>query len=73
MSADTSTGPAVLWRPTPESIRVTRLAQFADRVSRRRGIDFGDLLKGRDATVADAVKLAGEHVCATDDARSQTP
>jgi acetoacetyl-CoA synthetase len=42
VSADTSAGPAVLWSPTPESIRATRLAQFADRVGRRRGIDFGD-------------------------------
>jgi acetoacetyl-CoA synthetase len=42
VSADTSAGPAVLWSPTPESIRATRLAQFADRVARRRGIDFGD-------------------------------
>ena len=42
MSADTSAGPAVLWRLTPESIRATRLAQFADRVARRRGLDLGD-------------------------------
>ncbi len=42
MSTDTSTGPQVLWRPTPESIRATRLAEFADRVARRRGIDLGD-------------------------------
>ena len=42
MSTDTSTGPAVLWSPTPESIRATRLAEFADRVSGRRGIDLGD-------------------------------
>ena len=42
MSADTSAGPAVLWSPTPESIRATRLAQFADRVATRRGLDFGD-------------------------------
>jgi acetoacetyl-CoA synthetase len=42
VSADTSAGPAVLWRPTPESIRATRLAQFADRVARRRGLDLGD-------------------------------
>ncbi|WP_100500831.1 acetoacetate--CoA ligase [Geodermatophilus chilensis] len=42
MSADTSAGPEVLWNPTPESIRATRLAQFADRVAARRGIDLGD-------------------------------
>ncbi|WP_209307543.1 acetoacetate--CoA ligase [Geodermatophilus sp. DF01-2] len=42
MSADTSAEPAVLWRPTPESIRATRLARFADRVARRRGLDLGD-------------------------------
>src|SRR4051794_22994624 len=42
MSADTSAGPAVLWSPTPESIRATRLAQFADRVTRRRGVELGD-------------------------------
>jgi acetoacetyl-CoA synthetase len=42
VNADTSAGPAVLWRPTPESIRATRLAQFADRVAGRRGIDLGD-------------------------------
>src|SRR4051794_34861968 len=42
MSADTSAGPAVLWSPTPESIRATRLAEFADRVTRRRGVEFGD-------------------------------
>ena len=42
MSADTSAGPAVLWSPTPESIRATRLAQFAGRVATRRGLDFGD-------------------------------
>ncbi|WNV75446.1 acetoacetate--CoA ligase [Geodermatophilus sp. DSM 44513] len=39
MSTDT---PAVLWQPTPDSIRATRLAQFAQRVSARRGIDLGD-------------------------------
>ncbi len=42
MSADTSAGPAVLWRPTPGSVRATRLAQFADRVAARRGLDLGD-------------------------------
>jgi acetoacetyl-CoA synthetase len=42
VSADTSAEPAVLWRPTPESIRATRLAEFADRVARRRGLDLGD-------------------------------
>ena len=42
MSTDTSAGPQVLWRPTPESIRATHLARFADRVARRRGLDLGD-------------------------------
>jgi acetoacetyl-CoA synthetase len=42
VSTDTSAGPQVLWRPTPESIRATHLAQFADRVARRRGLDLGD-------------------------------
>ena len=32
----------VLWQPTPESIRATRLAEFADRVRQRRGLDLGD-------------------------------
>jgi acetoacetyl-CoA synthetase len=34
--------PAVLWRPTAESIRGTRVAAFADWVAARRGRDFGD-------------------------------
>ncbi|RBY81628.1 acetoacetate--CoA ligase [Geodermatophilus sp. TF02-6] len=42
MSADTSAEPAVLWRPTPESMRATRLAEFAGWVAGRRGLDFGD-------------------------------
>jgi acetoacetyl-CoA synthetase len=36
------TEPAVLWRPTPESIRATRIAEFAAWVEQRRGISFGD-------------------------------
>ncbi len=32
----------VLWRPTAESIRGTRIAAFADWVGRRRGLSFGD-------------------------------
>ncbi|MGY1642139.1 acetoacetate--CoA ligase [Geodermatophilus sp. SYSU D00703] len=42
MSADTSAEPAVLWRPTPESVRTTQLARFAGWVAERRGLDFGD-------------------------------
>ncbi len=34
--------PDVLWRPTPDSVRATRLADFADEVRRRRGVDLGD-------------------------------
>ncbi|WP_432990454.1 acetoacetate--CoA ligase [Dactylosporangium sp. CA-233914] len=34
--------PSVLWRPTPESIRATRLHAFATWVGRRRGLTFGD-------------------------------
>jgi acetoacetyl-CoA synthetase len=34
--------PDVLWRPTPESIRATRLAEFAARAAQRRGLDLGD-------------------------------
>ena len=32
--------PAVLWRPTPESARATRLAGFAREVAERRGLDL---------------------------------
>ncbi|MGY1623755.1 acetoacetate--CoA ligase [Geodermatophilus sp. SYSU D00965] len=42
MSADTSAEPAVLWRPTPESVRATQLGRFAGWVAERRGVDFGD-------------------------------
>ncbi|SFK41351.1 acetoacetate--CoA ligase [Geodermatophilus ruber] len=42
MTSDTSAEPTVLWRPTPESMRATRLAQFAAEVAQRRGLDFGD-------------------------------
>ncbi|MGY1806438.1 acetoacetate--CoA ligase [Blastococcus sp. SYSU D00669] len=34
--------PEVLWRPTPESARASRIARFAARVAERRGLDFGD-------------------------------
>jgi len=40
--AHVSEQPEVLWRPTPESIRATRVAAFAAWVSERRGISFGD-------------------------------
>nr|WP_275585938.1 acetoacetate--CoA ligase [Geodermatophilus sabuli] len=42
VSADTPDEPVVLWRPTPESMRATRLGQFAARVAQRRGLDLGD-------------------------------
>jgi acetoacetyl-CoA synthetase len=38
----TDSAPDVLWRPTSESIRGTRLAAFADRVQQRRGVDLGE-------------------------------
>jgi len=34
--------PEELWRPTPESIRATRIAAFAAWVTQGRGLDFGD-------------------------------
>src|SRR4051795_359622 len=34
--------PQVLWTPTPESARATRIARFASWVADRRGLDFGD-------------------------------
>jgi acetoacetyl-CoA synthetase len=34
--------PPVLWQPTPESARATRVAAFAGWVRERRGLDFGD-------------------------------
>jgi acetoacetyl-CoA synthetase len=34
--------PEELWSPTPESVRATRIAAFADWVARRRGLSFGD-------------------------------
>ena len=37
-----SESPEELWRPTPESIRATRIAAFAHWVTERRGLDFGD-------------------------------
>ncbi|MGY1811456.1 acetoacetate--CoA ligase [Blastococcus sp. SYSU D00820] len=41
MTDDTVT-PEVLWRPTPESMRACRAADFARWVTRRRGVDLGD-------------------------------
>src|SRR3954453_19399888 len=41
VSVDAS-APDVLWRPTPDSIRATRLAAFASWVEQRRGLSFGD-------------------------------
>jgi acetoacetyl-CoA synthetase len=37
-----SSAPDVLWQPTPESIRHTRMARFAAWVAERRGLSFGD-------------------------------
>jgi acetoacetyl-CoA synthetase len=34
--------PRVLWRPTPESARATRIAAFAARVGEKRGLELGD-------------------------------
>jgi acetoacetyl-CoA synthetase len=34
--------PDILWRPTPESIGQTRIADFAAWVEKRRGLSFGD-------------------------------
>ncbi|MFW3172104.1 acetoacetate--CoA ligase [Geodermatophilus sp. CPCC 206100] len=42
MSGSTPAEPPVLWRPTPESMRATRLAEFARWVERRRGLGWGD-------------------------------
>lgn len=36
------TSPDVLWRPTPDTIGATRLAEFAAWVTEKRGISFGD-------------------------------
>ncbi|MCW2676741.1 MAG: acetoacetyl-CoA synthase [Modestobacter sp.] len=41
MTADTSAGPEILWRPTPESIAASQLGRFAAWVAERRGLDFG--------------------------------
>jgi acetoacetyl-CoA synthetase len=41
VTADTPTGPEVLWRPSPESIAASRLGRFAAWVAGRRGLDFG--------------------------------
>ena len=41
MSVDQSL-PEVLWRPTPQSARATRIARFATWVAERRGSSFGD-------------------------------
>ena len=40
--AGVSDRPDELWRPTPESIRATRVAAFAGWVEERRGLSFGD-------------------------------
>ncbi|MDQ1660329.1 MAG: acetoacetyl-CoA synthetase [Blastococcus sp.] len=37
-----SSAPDVLWQPTAESIRGTRIAEFAGWVAERRGLSFGD-------------------------------
>lgn len=34
--------PAELWKPTPESMRASRMAAFARWVEERRGVSFGD-------------------------------
>jgi acetoacetyl-CoA synthetase len=34
--------PDVLWRPTPEGARATRISAFASWVGQRRGLSFGD-------------------------------
>jgi acetoacetyl-CoA synthetase len=39
---DESSAPEVLWRPTPESARATRIAAFAGWAAQRRGLSFGD-------------------------------
>ena len=41
MTADTPTGPEVLWRPTPESIAASQLGRFAAWAAGRRGLDVG--------------------------------
>jgi acetoacetyl-CoA synthetase len=41
VTADTSAGSEVLWRPTPESIAATQLGRFAGWVAERRGLDLG--------------------------------
>ena len=41
MTSETSAGPEVLWRPTPESIAASRLGRFAAWVAGRRGLDLG--------------------------------
>jgi acetoacetyl-CoA synthetase len=40
--AGVTESPEEMWRPTPESIRTTRIAEFAGWVADRRGLDFGD-------------------------------
>ena len=35
--SDETSAPDVLWSPTPESARATRIADFADWVTHRRG------------------------------------
>jgi acetoacetyl-CoA synthetase len=41
VTADTPTGPEVLWRPTPESIAASQLGRFAAWAAGRRGLDVG--------------------------------
>ena len=40
--SDEPSVPEVLWSPTPESARATRIAAFAEWVAGRRGLEFGD-------------------------------
>jgi acetoacetyl-CoA synthetase len=40
--SEAASGPDVLWRPTPESARATRIAAFASWVEQRRGLSFDD-------------------------------
>ncbi|MEO3862675.1 acetoacetate--CoA ligase [Acrocarpospora sp. B8E8] len=42
MSATSPATPGLLWQPTQESARLTRIADFAAWVARRRGLSFGD-------------------------------
>ena len=42
VSVEPPSTPDVLWRPTPESIGATRLAEFTAWVTEKRGLSFGD-------------------------------